>query len=659
MSIRSDIKTLAVLVFSFLAAGSYADNGIEPKSDIDIWDMPEFHAQSGKYEANWESLSRYEVPDWFKDAKFGIWSHWDPQSVPERGDWYARNMYIEGTPAYKHCVANYGHPSEFGYKDLCAMWTCDGWDPNGFMDMVVDAGGKYFVALANHHDNYDCWDSRYQPWNSMNFGPKKDVVGIWEKAARKRGLPFGVSVHATPARTWGQFIPVRFTSDRGGPKKDVPYDAVTATFEDGKGTPWEGLDPKDLYGFKHNKRDDSNKSPFANQFMWRVNDLLKYNPDLLYFDECAGVNWVDLGVKMGLGRLGPQIAANYYNKNIEHNNGRETAVLNLKAIGGVKNSLATAEEAELLSRSLVRDTEKITEGKIEAYPFQTDDSIGPWHIHAGCRYRAADWVIRALVENVSKNGNLLLCITQRAQGEVDPAAKQICEKIGGWLRINGEGIYGSRPFEVFSTATGDVYFTRKNDFVYAFCMEKPENALLRIPDLRKGGATIGNIYKIEALGSGENVEFTQDADRLQITLPAKTPNDIVSVFKIHQDKPWINDDDPNVFYTGWIHKVNRDRGEYNNDVHESYSKGDRCTCKFEGKRIRLVANTGLDMGDLIILIDGDFGEVVRLTDEQSKVQQVVYESDLLGDGEHQIEVIKADNKLSVIDAFEVLVKASL
>lgn len=646
---------LSTLIFTI----GFSQDDIYRTGKIDIWSLPSLQVYQGTYEANWESLSKYEVPEWFREAKLGIWSHWNPQSVPEAGGWYARWMYIQGDRRYEHCLKNYGHPSEFGYKDICAMWTCESLDPDAFVKMAVDAGGKYFVALANHHDNYDSWDSKYQPWNSVNLGPKKDIIAIWKKYAEKYNLPFGVSVHASPARTVGQFMPHYFGSDREGPKKEVPYDASTVTFEDGEGTSWEGLDPKDLYGFPHEIRLDANQTLFANQFMWRVDDLLKYNPALLYFDESVGPNgWVDLGVKMGFGHLAPQIAANYYNKSMAMNQGEQLAVLNMKGVGGRANSLDTKEEAELVAASLVKDSEKIVEGQIEPYPFQTDDSIGPWFYDTEKpEYKEAKWVIHTLINNVSKNGNLLLSIPQRAQGNVDPEAVEICNEIGAWLRKNGEGIYGSRPFEVFKAKDNDIYFTRKDGHVYVFCLKWTMGKTIDIPELKMGKATIGAISKIELMGSSEKIKFEQNVQNLSIKTPKRALNKIASVFKITHDKNWVNDDDPGVHYSGWTHRVNRNRNEFNNDVYESNNRGDRCMYKFNGTGIQLIANIAADYSDLLILIDGTFDTQVKLDKGNiSKVQQVVYTSGTLSLGEHTIEIINAENKLAIIDAFIIKTK---
>ncbi len=282
------------------------DLGLPP----DIWNLPPLPVAAGPYSADWKEISRlYQTPEWWRDAKFGAWAHWDPQSMPEDGDWYARGMYQEGSAQYNYNVQHFGHPSEYGYKDIAHNWVIDRWNPNELMDLYVEMGARYFMAMGAHHDNFDCFDSKYQPWNSVNVGPKVDIVGTWEKVARQHGLRFGIGFHDTPGRTWGQFMPVRYTSDKRGPKKGVPYDALQ-TILDGKGKWWEGMDPVDLYGPPHTMKrgprslpgNDPLLSPFANQFMWRVDDAItKYHPDVIYFDEHAGDSQIGSGRSHGTG----------------------------------------------------------------------------------------------------------------------------------------------------------------------------------------------------------------------------------------------------------------------------------------------------------------------------------------------------------------------
>src|SRR5581483_17391 len=203
----------------------------------------------GPYQATWDSLQQYDAPEWYRDAKFGIWAHWSPQCVPEAGDWYARNMYVQGQGQNDYQLTHYGPPSQFGYKDLCAQWTLLDWQPEALIERYKNAGARLFIALANHHDGFDTWGSKHQPWNAVNHGPHRDVVGEWAAAARKQGLRFGVTVHQ--ARNWWWFQTAH-GADKSGPLAGVPYDG-RMTRTEGKGQWWDGLDPQMLYGVKHPK----------------------------------------------------------------------------------------------------------------------------------------------------------------------------------------------------------------------------------------------------------------------------------------------------------------------------------------------------------------------------------------------------------------------
>lgn len=217
-----------------------------PGESIDIWNLPEPPVEEGRFRADWESLSAYEVPGWFRDSKLGFWSHWDPQSVPEEGDWYARWMYDEHHKDNAYHREHYGSPAEFGYKDICGIFYAEAFDPEDLSELICKAGGRYLLCLANHHDNFDNFDSRYQPWNSVNIGAFRDIVGDWFKAGRKRGLKVGVSYHATPGRVWGQFMPVRYG-------EEFPGDG-TLTKEDGKGRWWEGMTQRSLQAGPFHRR---------------------------------------------------------------------------------------------------------------------------------------------------------------------------------------------------------------------------------------------------------------------------------------------------------------------------------------------------------------------------------------------------------------------
>ena len=198
------------------------------------------HIAPGPFKPTWESLTACTTPDWFRDAKFGIWNHWTAQCVPEQGDWYARNMYIQGIRQYNHHLKTYGHPSKFGFMEIDNLWKAENWKPEELMNLYVAAGAKYFTAAANHHDNFDMYNSRFHNWNSVKIGPKKDIVGIWAKLAKDRGLRFAVTNHSSHAWHWLQ---VAYDYDPEGPLAGVRYDAYNLTKADGKGKWWEGFDP--------------------------------------------------------------------------------------------------------------------------------------------------------------------------------------------------------------------------------------------------------------------------------------------------------------------------------------------------------------------------------------------------------------------------------
>jgi alpha-L-fucosidase len=634
------------------------DLGLPP----DIWNLPPLPVAAGPYPADWKGLSRlYTVPDWWREAKFGAWAHWDPQSMPEQGDWYARGMYIQGNRQYEYNLKNFGHPSVYGYKDICHNWVIDRWNPEELVDLFVEMGARYFMAMGVHHDNFDCWNSAYQPWNSVNVGPRQDIVGTWEKVARQRGLRFGIGFHNSPPRTWGQFMPVRYTSDKTGPMKGVPYDALQ-TIADGKGKWWEGMDPVDLYGPVHDKKDPLH-SPFANQFMWRVDDAItKYHPDVIYFDEHAGDSQVDLGVHMGLGFLAPPLIANYYNKSLKWNSGKMDVVINLKGVGGRYNSFQN--NPELLpdvDRSLVKSTEAFIETEIMAYPFQTETSIADWHYQTGQKYMDAWTAIRSLMQNVCRNGSMLLNITQHGRGDLDPQVIRICKDIGAWLKINGEVVYGSRPYEAYGE--NSICYTRNNGNVYATIMDW-QGGPITLKALRVGGATLGKISKVEMLGSDVMLKFVQDDQGLSVTfsdsvqaLPGIADQQLASgcrVLRVTHDKGWINDDDPGTVAPGWLRRCNLGTGDFNNDLTTSDIPGDAWDCSFTGSNVSVIAPKEAGAGRIEVMIDGQTRAKVDLsTDDTYKAQQAVCKVTDLTPGRHVIKVVNLGGGPVAVDAIVV------
>jgi alpha-L-fucosidase len=622
------------------------DLGLPP----DIWNLPPLPVAAGPYSPDWKAISRSStVPEWWRDAKFGAWAHWDPQAMPEQGDWYARGMYIGGSAQYNYHVAHFGHPSEYGYKDIAHNWVIDRWNPNELMDLYVEMGARYFMAMGVHHDNFDCWDSTYQPWNSVRIGPKMDIVGSWEKIAREHGLRFGIGFHNAPGRTWGQFMPVRYTSDKKGAKQGVPYDALQ-TILDGGGKWWEGMDPVDLYGPVHNNKDPLH-SPYASQFMWRVDDAItKYHPDVIYFDEHAGDSQMDMGVHMGLGFLAPPLAANYYNKSLQWNHGKMEVVLNLKGVGGRYNSFQNSPDLlPLVDRSLVKSTEAVIESQITTYPFQTETSIADWHYKTGQRYMDARSVIRSLMQNVSRNGTMLLNLTLHGRGDLDPQVIQVCKDVGAWLKVNGEAVYASRPFEVFGDNSNSVCYTRNNGNVYATLLDW-KGGPITLKALHVGGATLGKVSKVELLGSDLSIPFVQDDQGLTVTpggtvqaLSGITNQTLASecrVVRVTHDRGWINDDDPGAAAAGWTRRCNLGTGDFNNDLTTSDTPGDVWSSPFTGSTVSVVAPKEAGAGKIEIQIDGQTGVTADLsTTEAREAAQTVCEVTGLASDRHTIAIV--------------------
>lgn len=497
---------------------------------------------AGSFRPNWESLKAYRYPDWFRNAKFGIWAHWTPQCVPEQGDWYARGMYVQGSGQYNYHVKTYGHPSQFGYKDICNLWRAENWNPEELIRLYAKTGAQYFVAIANHHDNFDCWNSKHQPWNSVNIGPKKDIVGTWAKAARAQGLKFGITYHGTPGRVWRQFMPVRYAADKTGPLKDVRYDGVL-TKADGKGKWWDGMDPRQLNGKPHGKDDPCPE--FVEDFMLRVQDVIdRYNPDLLYFDDNSDWDFDRGGgsVWLGMPELTPHIMAYYYNSNMRRNAGKLDAVFNIKNVP--KPVLST----------LVRDFEMSQSEALEPYPWQTDACIGSWHYNRSLlenhRYKTPQQMVHLLVNVVAKNGNLLLNIPLPGHGRPDADELDFLEKFGAWMAINGEAIYSTRPWKVAGEgptqangstpygqlprfAPGDIRFTTKGNALYAIALAWPTDGKLVIQSLATGSPHYqGEVARIGLLGSESNLVWSRNVEGVTVQLPDQPPCDFAYAFKI-------------------------------------------------------------------------------------------------------------------------------
>jgi alpha-L-fucosidase len=471
-------------------------------------------AATAAFEPNWESLKQYRVPEWFRDAKLGIWAHWGPQCVPETGDWYARNLYIEDSPQYLYHVKNYGHPSKVGYKDIVKLWKAEKFDPDTLIQRYKRAGARYFTAMGVHHDNYDCWNSKHHRWNAVKIGPNKDIVGMWKKAAVKHGLRFGVTEHLERSYSW---FNVNKGADKKGPFAGVPYD---------------GNDPKyqDFYFEPHD--DNNSKYPLNPPEHWkqtwfnRIQDLLdSYQPDLLYTD--GGMPFGDYGRRM---------AAHFYNGNMKHHGGKLEAVY---AIKNVRDNL----HGDYEEGTALLDLERGVVAGIRPDAWQTDTCIGDWFYKKGMKYKTTDVVVHLLMDIVSKNGNLLLNFPLRPDGTLDAEEEQVLEGLTKWIAANGEAIYGTRPWKVhgegptqsgggqFSERKAAVYtpedfrFTAKGQTIYATCMAQPQSSVT-IKSLADA-----KVQSVRMVGGGA-LQFKQDASGLKIDVPERRPGEYTLAFRI-------------------------------------------------------------------------------------------------------------------------------
>ena len=502
------------------------------------------------FQPTWASLAQFQTPDWFRDAKFGMWAHWGPQCVPELGDWYARQMYEQGSRDYVAHVARYGHPSRVGFKDVIHEWRAESWHPDELIALYQQTGAQYFMALANHHDNMDLWNSRHQPWNAARVGPKKDLVGGWARATRRAGMKFAVSVHAAHAWSWYE---VAQGADKDGPFSGVPYDGKL-TRGQGKGQWWDGLDPQDLYAQAHapgkrlqwewNAAEGSSvpDKAYCERFYARTMDLIEqHDPDLVYFDDTA------LPLHP-ISDVGLRIAANFYNRSLRKNGGRLEAVITGKVL--------TEEQR----KCMVWDIERGVATDVLPLPWQTDTCIGEWHysrpLLARHGYKSARMVAQMLVDIVSKNGNLMLNIPLPGSGSPDDDELSFIADFGRWMRANSDAIYASRPWSVYGEGPStqsqaairaqgfnegqnkpytaeDFRFVQKAGKVYAFALGWPDNGKLVIKSLAAGSPRApGQVERVALLGSSDALQHTRDSDGLHVTLPERRRPDYVMTLEI-------------------------------------------------------------------------------------------------------------------------------
>lgn len=479
--------------------------------------------QRGPFHSTWSSLSGYRAPDWFRDAKFGIFLHWGVYSVPAFGnEWYSRNMYVQGSKAFEHHIATYGPQSKFGYKDFIPQFRAERFDAAQWVDLFARAGAKYVVPVAEHCDGFPMYDSQFTDWDAAKMGPKRDVVGELEKATRARGLHFGVSSHRAE-HWWWYGDGMRFDSDVRDPRNAGIYGPAKSMSLPGEDDV-KGPDPSHLERWLPPDKE------FLDDWLARSSELVdKYHPDLLYFDWWIGQPAFKPYLK--------QFAAYYYDRAAEQ---RQGVVL-------------TYKEEAMPANVATLDVERGKMDTLRLLPWQTDTSVSvkSWGYAKNDTYRDANSLIAELVDIVSKNGNLLLNIGPKADGTIPQQARTVLLQMGDWLRVNGEAIYGTRPWVVFGegptkvvngleknkdtqTFTAkDIRFTTRAGNLYAIALGWPQNNKLLIHMLGKDLPYLGApVCSVQLLGSNTRLQWIQAKEGLSIVLPARKPDEGAFVFRI-------------------------------------------------------------------------------------------------------------------------------
>lgn len=502
-------------------------------------------------EQSWDQLTKeYHFPKWFTEAKLGIWVHWGAQSLPDSGGgWYARHMYMQnvgsetfGANAYPYHLRHFGHPSEFGFKDVIHQWKAERLDTDSLMRYFKSIGAKYFVALAAHHDHFDNFNSTYHEWNSVNVGPKKDIIGLFRKSAAKYKIPFGVSSHDDRFMSW--WLPA-FGSDMSGPEKGVPYDG-NLTKADGAHKWWDGLDPADLYGLPPGKRTKEWEDSVKKNWLERHVELVtKYDVDMLWFD----------GYGFPYGEYGKEACLAFLNNHLKkHGN------LSVVIAGKINNEPL-----------ILKDIERGGAAKILPYPWEGTMTFTHWFYKKDIPSRHnARTVIESFTDMISKNGNLLLNVELLPDGTIPPDHKKILDTIGWWINRNKEAIYASVPWQVFGDnfngivrtkdvsitdaeaykmqATSDdfnertiespayspneVRFTVKGRNLYVFVLN-PAAGQLVIPSLGlQSEQHPGKVKKAVLLGANKKIEFDQYAAALSLIMPPSAGNGYTAVIKL-------------------------------------------------------------------------------------------------------------------------------
>ena len=466
-----------------------------------------FNAVLGQeqFQADWKSLNNYEIPSWYRDAKFGIFIHWGVYSVPAFGsEWYPRNMYDKGSSEYTHHLATYGSQSKFGYKDFIPMFKAEKFDAHQWAVLFKQAGAKYVVPVAEHLVGFAMYNTRLSKWNAFNMGPKRDVIGELAEAVRGENMVFGLSSHRI--EHW-------FFMNTG---RGIDSDVNDSAFAD-------------FYG-PARKEKDSLTTTYMDNWLERCKELVdRYKPQVFWFDW-----WIEQSAMEPYCR---NFAAYYYNQALSWNKG---VVINYK------NKTFTEYSAVL-------DLERGRTAGIREFAWQSDDAVGfkSWGYISGEKYKSPQYLVDELIDIVSKNGNLLLNIGPRSDGTIPDEQQKLLLAMGKWLEVNGEAIYGTRPWKIFgegpteniagsfidgkvkSFKAFDVRFTTRGDTLYAISLAIPtNNDPLVIRNLASNLSGSRNVASVSVVGSSEKLVWSQEDEGLVIRPLKKYPSPWAAVYRI-------------------------------------------------------------------------------------------------------------------------------
>ena len=571
--IPAALRSLAAA--GILAAGFAAQAELPPRLPMDSVPMgdsksaPEIKLDlpitPGPFKPTWESIEQQYpgTPAWLRDAKFGIWVHFGPQAAGMSGDWYARRMYIPGTPAHNNHLKNKGHPSVSGYKEVLRDWNPARLDPAKLTAIYKDAGARFLIVQGVHHDNFDLWNSRFHPWNSTRMGARRDFVGEWSRAARAAGMRYGVAFHHEYSWWWWQ---TAFGSDTQGPLAGVPYDG-NLTLADGKGKWWEGLDPRLLYNADLREYEGVNAAAhtpwnpppaglfsrhagyatwYATQWARRIMDVVEhYDPDFIYTDGTGPQPFSGSHTGTGIKADATQrVIADFYNQTLKRRGKVDT--FSIIKFRPTTNGTVNTEEGT------------IPAGIKSDQAWIAETPVGDWYYGPDFTNDSGA-VIRYILEQVARDGNAAICISPLPDGSLDEGSTRMLKEVGAWMRINGPAIYGSKAWRVlgegengklrvlpsgkidkrqaeFQFGPKDFRFTvGKDGTLYAFSMAVPApGSEIRITSLGAAANLFGKpVGSVSLLGhEGAPLRWKQEAGALVITAPAAMPFATAVAFSI-------------------------------------------------------------------------------------------------------------------------------